>query len=177
MNFVKATRRYEEWLADRTVIVKKDLRLKHSNMKVAVFPFLRATYYRWAQLWPEVCPNVANAPRVLAVGDLHLENFGTWRDIESRLIWGAISDGRPTATVYVPFCPIRLAFAILVGLAVASGANFFDPFEKHIRPFVKSRLVNILRACSTQSLHLLLIHHVEARCAEDRFHCFTIQTR
>ena len=50
--------------------------------------FLRATYYRWAQLWPQVCPDLAHAPKVLAVGDLHVENFGTWRDIEGRLIWG-----------------------------------------------------------------------------------------
>ena len=26
--------------------------------------------------------------KVLAVGDLHVENFGTWRDLEGRLIWG-----------------------------------------------------------------------------------------
>jgi hypothetical protein len=50
--------------------------------------FLRATYYRWAQIWPQVCPDLARAPQVLAVGDLHVENFGTWRDIEGRLIWG-----------------------------------------------------------------------------------------
>jgi hypothetical protein len=88
MNVVKATRQFEDWLAHRTHIVQKDLRLKHVNMKSAVFPFLRATYYRWAQLWPKVCPDLAKAPRVLAVGDLHVENFGTWRDIEGRLIWG-----------------------------------------------------------------------------------------
>jgi len=88
MNVVKATLLYEQWLAHHTAIVEKDLRLKHSNMKAAAFPFLRATYYRWAQLWPEVCPNLANAPRVLAVGDLHVDNFGTWRDMEGRLIWG-----------------------------------------------------------------------------------------
>lgn len=88
MNVVKATHHFEDWLSQRTPIVKKDLRLKHANMKVDVFPFLRATYYRWAQLWPEVCPDLAKAPHVLAVGDLHVENFGTWRDIEGRLIWG-----------------------------------------------------------------------------------------
>lgn len=87
MNFVKATRRYEQWLAEHTVIVKKDLRLKHFAMKAAIFPFLRATYYRWAELWPDICPDLVKAPRVLAVGDLHVENFGTWRDIEGRLIW------------------------------------------------------------------------------------------
>ena len=88
MNVVKATRQFEAWLGQRTDIVQQDLRLKHSNMKAGVFPFLRATYYRWAQIWPKVCPDLAKGPQVLAVGDLHVENFGTWRDVEGRLIWG-----------------------------------------------------------------------------------------
>ena len=33
-------------------------------------------------------PNLDHAPQVLGVGDLHVENFGTWRDAESRLVWG-----------------------------------------------------------------------------------------
>jgi hypothetical protein len=53
-----------------------------------VFPFFRATFYRWMQLWPKVCADAARAPHVLAVGDLHVENFGTWRDVEGRLVWG-----------------------------------------------------------------------------------------
>src|SRR5882672_5237211 len=88
MNVVKATRHFEEWLGRHTHLDQKDLRLKHSNMKADLFMFLRGTYYRWAQLWPQVCPDLAKAPHVLAVGDLHIENFGTWRDIEGRLIWG-----------------------------------------------------------------------------------------
>jgi Uncharacterized protein conserved in bacteria (DUF2252) len=88
MNVVKATRRFEDWLNRHTDVVQKDLRVKHANMTAAIFPFLRATYYRWAQVWPKVCPDFARAPHVLAVGDLHVENFGTWRDAEGRLIWG-----------------------------------------------------------------------------------------
>jgi len=88
MNIVKATRSFEKWLGQRTRLNQKDLHLKHERMKAELFPFFRATYYRWAQLWPEVCPDLAKAPHVLAVGDLHVENFGTWRDIEGRLIWG-----------------------------------------------------------------------------------------
>jgi len=88
MNVAKATRQFESWLTQRTRIDQKDLRLKHSNMKADLFMFLRATYYRWAQLWPHVCTDLARAPQVLAIGDLHVENFGTWRDIEGRLIWG-----------------------------------------------------------------------------------------
>ena len=49
---------------------------------------MRATFYRWLELWNERCPDLAKAPRVLAVGDLHVENFGTWRDAEGRLVWG-----------------------------------------------------------------------------------------
>jgi hypothetical protein len=50
--------------------------------------FLRGTFYRWIQQWPVVCPSIAVAPEVMAVGDLHVENFGTWRDAEARLVWG-----------------------------------------------------------------------------------------
>jgi uncharacterized protein (DUF2252 family) len=73
----EATRSYETWLGRRTEIVRADLRLKHARMAESPFIFLRATFYRWIQLWPTVCPTIVDAPAVLAVGDLHLENFGT----------------------------------------------------------------------------------------------------
>ena len=88
MNITKATDRYEAWLSRHLRILQPDLDFKHQQMRLAPFPFLRATYYRWAEIWAGVCGSVARAPRVLAVGDLHIENFGTWRDIEGRLIWG-----------------------------------------------------------------------------------------
>ncbi len=88
MKIHKATKNFEEWLASRVKLVRQDLSHKHQEMATAVFPFLRATFYRWAQVWPEVCPELAAAPKLLAVGDLHVENFGTWRDAEGRLIWG-----------------------------------------------------------------------------------------
>jgi hypothetical protein len=31
---------------------------------------------------------LCDAPKVLAVGDLHVNSFGTWRDAEGRLCWG-----------------------------------------------------------------------------------------
>ena len=88
MDIVEATRRYERWLKEHVTPVPGDLRLKHKAMADRPFPFLRATFYRWMQLWPTICGTLARAPRVLAVGDLHIENFGTWRDIEGRLAWG-----------------------------------------------------------------------------------------
>ena len=88
MDIFAATRSYESWLAQHVSIVRKDLARKHARMGESPFVFLRGTFYRWLQLWPAVCGHLTEAPRVLAVGDLHLENFGTWRDREGRLIWG-----------------------------------------------------------------------------------------
>jgi uncharacterized protein DUF2252 len=88
MNIFKATQDFEQWLAKRIPVVRQDLALKHALMAEAPFPFFRATFYRWLQHWPEVCGHEAKAPALLAVGDLHIENFGTWRDEEGRLIWG-----------------------------------------------------------------------------------------
>jgi hypothetical protein len=51
VNIAKATRRYESWLSSHTTLVRQDLRLKHQRMAEGVFPFLRATFYRWMQLW------------------------------------------------------------------------------------------------------------------------------
>ncbi|HYX69049.1 MAG TPA: DUF2252 family protein, partial [Terriglobales bacterium] len=81
MNIRKATKRYEAWVGKHTTLVSADLKAKHERMTEALFPFFRATFYRWAQLWPKLCPELAAAPEVLGVGDLHVENFGTWRDI------------------------------------------------------------------------------------------------
>lgn len=88
MDIHKATREYEAWAAKRTRFLKEDLALKHQRMAESPFSFFRATFYRWAELWPESCADCAQAPAVLAVGDLHVENFGTWRDADSRLAWG-----------------------------------------------------------------------------------------
>src|SRR5262245_46440503 len=86
MDIVQATRSYEEWMARHTVVVGPDLKSKHKLMSEALFSFFRATFYRWIQLSEEIVRSTA--PRVLGIGDLHIENFGTWRDAEGRLIWG-----------------------------------------------------------------------------------------
>src|ERR1700740_3074394 len=88
MDIVEATRSYESWLARLTPLIQRDLQLKHREMREDSFCFLRATYYRWAQTFPRACPELARDPAVLAVGDLHVENFGTWRDSDGRLVWG-----------------------------------------------------------------------------------------
>ena len=118
MRVTKATRKFENWLGKRSPLVRTDLDLKHKLMREHPFTFLRATYYRWAQTWPDVCPELARAPIVLAVGDLHVENFGTWRDSEGRLVWG-INDFDETYPMSYANDLVRLA--VSADLAIKSG--------------------------------------------------------
>ena len=98
---ITATLDYEDWLSRQVDVVEADLQLKHRQMASSLFAFLRATFYRWGPLWRETCPDLVETPRVLAVGDLHVENFGTWRDKEGRLVWASMISMRPLA------CPTR----------------------------------------------------------------------
>jgi len=113
VNIAKATARYENWLGQHLRLIPEDLELKHQQMRSGVFPFMRATYYRWAQTWSDLCGEAAHGPSVLAVGDLHIENFGTWRDIEGRLIWG-INDFDETWTLPYTNDLIRLAASTFI---------------------------------------------------------------
>jgi uncharacterized protein (DUF2252 family) len=64
MNVVAATAEYDRWLAQRLrVIVKRDLRRKHREMSEDPFSFLRATFYRWAQVWPQLCTDLTAVPK------------------------------------------------------------------------------------------------------------------
>ncbi len=123
MKIGKSTTRYEEWLSKELTIVPDDLKHKHEQMSSALFPFLRATYYRWAQIFPEVCGELAAAPQVLAVGDLHVENFGTWRDSEGRLIWG-INDF--DETWHLPYTHDLVRLAASAHLAISNNHLAID---------------------------------------------------
>jgi len=106
--FVKDNKAYEKWLVTQCDVVKKDLDHKHKRMRRNDFDFLRATYFRWAKQIGIVCPELENAPRALCVGDIHLENFGTWRDAEGRLVWG-VNDFDEAAEMPYAFDLVRLA--------------------------------------------------------------------
>jgi uncharacterized protein (DUF2252 family) len=88
MTIIQATQAYEEWLAKQITVIRADVVAKHQHMAGDPFSFLRATFYRWMQLWGKHGKAWSDAPVVLGVGDLHVENYGTWRDIDGRLIWG-----------------------------------------------------------------------------------------
>jgi uncharacterized protein (DUF2252 family) len=88
MDILTATKDFEKWVGHRTDVVKSQLSDKHKQMAANPVQFLRGTFYRWTQLFPEICPELRKAPAVLSVGDLHIASFGTWRDGFGRLIWG-----------------------------------------------------------------------------------------
>jgi len=121
MDIGEATRSFELWLKGQITLVKPDLDYKHDQMRADPFLFFRATFYRWAQLWPEECRKLARGPEAYVVGDLHIENFGTWRDAEGRLVWG-VNDFDEAYPMAFTNDLVRLAVSAL--LAAESSPHF-----------------------------------------------------
>jgi hypothetical protein len=163
MNIQEATRRYETWLAEKIRVIKSDLEVKHELMARDPFSFFRATFYRWMQLFPELCLKPWSAPRVLAVGDLHVENYGTWRDAEGRLVWG-INDFDEAFTLPYTIDLVRLAASAALAIKLnhlrfAPGtacAALLDGYSEALagggRPFVLSEEHAWLREAVTSRL-------------------------
>ena len=115
MDVFAATRAYEAWVAAQGPTRRADFGYKHARMAESPFHFLRGAYYRWAELFGDACPEAMDAPAVLAVGDLHIENFGTWRDVAGRLAWG-ISDFDEAHRLPYTNDLVRLAVSVRLGV-------------------------------------------------------------
>lgn len=160
---VEATAAYEGWLGEQVPTWSDDLDYKHEMMASAPFPFLRATFYRWCQRWPRLCADEADAPRLLAVGDLHVENFGTWRDAEGRLVWGVNDFDEVTE---MPYTIDLVRLATSARLALKGGhlsattaeaceailAGYVDSLEKGGHPLVLAEKDKWLRRLATGKL-------------------------
>lgn len=143
--FADVNSSFEHWMRSRGPVVEHDLKIKHAEMAKSPLAFLRATFFRWAGLWPRLCPELTDAPLVLGVGDLHVENFGTWRDAEGRLIWGVNDLDEATVLPYAADL-VRLAASALLLLedGALSAADicqtitegYRDWLAKGGRPFV-----------------------------------------
>ena len=139
MGIRAANRDYERWLKGQLHgdVVEADLKKKHKKMRESAFAFLRATYWRWAETILEVCPDLADAPPVLAVGDTHLENFGTWTDKEGRIVWG-VNDYDETAEMPYILDLVRLAASAALATTPsqislkAICTNLFDGYEQGV---------------------------------------------
>jgi hypothetical protein len=141
MNIEDATKSFEDWLRRRIPVVEADLAYKHTQMAANPFLFFRATYYRWAQVWSKVCPELDRTPVVRAVGDLHIENFGTWRDREGRLVWGVndFDEAHP-----LPFANdlVRVAVSALLAIHLDPGIRLKAPdiFDQLVEGYSASLL-------------------------------------
>jgi uncharacterized protein (DUF2252 family) len=163
MTATEATRDYERWLGRQLPLVRADLQRKHRQMQKDPFAFFRATYYRWVQRNDALLGHLSSAPAVLAVGDLHVENFGTWRDAEGRLVWG-INDFDEAARL--PYAHDLVRLATSGALAWAAGRmrirvvdiceavllGYRDGLKAGGRPFVLADENRWLRDTATNDL-------------------------
>jgi uncharacterized protein (DUF2252 family) len=111
-DIVASVKAYEAWLDERLAggTRRDDLDRKHVKMAGSAFDFLRATYWRWC----EHAPDLPDTPVVLSVGDIHVENFGTWRDVEGRLVFG-VNDFDEAAPMPWPHDLLRLLASAVMG--------------------------------------------------------------
>ena len=144
MNIFKSAAAYEDWLRKHLDdVIEKDIAVKHKKMAADAFQFLRATYWRWAETIYGVCRDLKDAPHVLAVGDIHVENFGTWRDAEGRLVWG-VNDFDEAAKMPYVLDLVRLAASAVLAKVpgITNGeicASVADGYAKGLKapaPFV-----------------------------------------
>lgn len=129
MNIHESTTGFENWLrqqlADRGQCDDDALDAKHAAMKKeGAHAFLRGTFYRWVGLWAEAGDG---GSVVRAIGDTHVENFGTWRDAEGRLVWG-VNDFDEACELSWTSDLVRLG--VSTTLALGAMENFQLPAEE-----------------------------------------------
>src|SRR6476619_2009256 len=119
-SILESTCAFEAWMRKRTDVSGKLLKGKHRKMSEGAFPFLRATFYRWVERWPQVCPELAERDEdvLLAVGDLHVENFGVWADAQKRKVWG-VNDFDDACELAFTSDLVRLATSAVLAAAEA----------------------------------------------------------
>ena len=79
MNIRQATQNYEAWLGSRIPLIPADITLKHQHGPKPIPIFSGDVLPLGPAMAGNLC-GTASAPMVLSVGDLHVENFGTWRE-------------------------------------------------------------------------------------------------
>lgn len=138
----ESNRAYEKWLRGRLTLLPADLKRKHAKLAKSAFAFLRGTFFRWVEVWPEVCTTLTGAPRILGVGDIHIENFGTWRDAEGRLAWG-VNDFDEAEVIPYTNDLVRLCTSAVLAMAASPAricVRVLKGYERSLRaggaPFI-----------------------------------------
>ena len=115
---------YDDWLRRHCRAIEVELADKRRLMAADPFAFLRGTCFRFAAQFAETLPELLKRTAVPSCGDAHLENFGTWRDQEGRLIWG-VNDLDEAALLPWPADLVRLLTSALL-VRAKSGAKAKD---------------------------------------------------
>ena len=115
------------------------LRMKLAAIRADVFAFFRGTcplFYHTLQL----DPSLTASPAVLACGDLHLQNFGSYKG-DNRLVYFDLNDFDESCVAPVAFELVRFLASILVGAkslgiddktASAMAAKFIEVYATNI---------------------------------------------
>lgn len=89
------------------------LALKYANMRASPFVFLRGTCHLFYRRLPDA-PVLAEAPAVWCCGDLHLQNFGSYKG-DNRLVYFDINDFDESALAPASWDLLRFLTSVLVG--------------------------------------------------------------
>jgi hypothetical protein len=164
MDVHASVRRYEAWLRCELGPEVDEEGLQEKRRDIAEkgpHAFLRGTYWLWAEMADSFIPGIASVPATLAIGDIHVENFGTWRDAEGRLVWG-VNDHDEAAEMPYLLDLVRLATSAFL----AAGDR--DP----VRPAAAGRIAAAVVRGYADGLaeprpHLLDGHPEEDEAAQD----------
>ena len=116
--FSEVSDRYEAWRARRIPLIQADVELKYARLAESPWLLARGAYHRYATQFSALLPELAGAPVAVSVGDLHVENFGTWRDRAGRLVWGV---HKLDEVDLLPYTADLVRLAATAQLAVSAG--------------------------------------------------------
>lgn len=116
MDIITSTADYEDWLGRLIKVNPHDLFKKHDDMANDLGLFVRSTCYRWLQRFPRVCKKLVKlSPELLAIIDLHVRQFCTYRDSEGRLAW-SINDYDEVHLYYFVNDLVRLSMSAYISI-------------------------------------------------------------
>ena len=102
---VEISNRYENWMKANLPSLNRAISTPNTHRwqkrgRELPFDSYGGLSYLWSLRFPQELPELIapSVPTVLGLGDVHIENFGTWRDSEGRLIWV------PTISMKPPQC-------------------------------------------------------------------------
>ena len=78
MDIFESTQKYETWVRNQIQVNEKDFDTKHKRMAENLFPFFRATYYRWDEHWKDLCPQLARGLLTISTKPARWHTRLTW---------------------------------------------------------------------------------------------------